>query len=332
MSVILQAIGYASGLSSVISTAALIATIYYYRKQTQLLQVQLDEIKSQSSVQECLQVRDSLIRIHDVLLPLMLDEIDEIASFKRKLNESCSDSIQCMVYVHNLFSSMKEGNLDSFLDNVNRLLRDLKSLQVERFKGSYELIGGIIRSICDSENGCRTVEELKKLKERYGGLNDSDLFEVDLPVMETVEKGEMKLNLMREDISKAFNAKELPNILDKLDFIVDCRCGDEQCNEKFEMSDLIEGKKNPLKEMLENPSFCKEKGIELCCEEMRTYLVSLGDVVKDNEKSRKLYSLIYLNYLANRTRNLINKIKIPSEVDLKIRLRAELERETCSKI
>nr|AKI85269.1 hypothetical protein [uncultured organism] len=38
MNVVSEIISYASGLSSAISTAALIATIYYYRKQTQLQQ------------------------------------------------------------------------------------------------------------------------------------------------------------------------------------------------------------------------------------------------------------------------------------------------------
>jgi hypothetical protein len=110
MTLLNQILSSASGLSSIISTAALVWTIYYYRKQTDLLKTQIDELKKQSLVQECLQMRDSTIRLHEVLTPLMIDEINEIYNFREELNKVCSSQITCMTYVHNIFSRQEEIN------------------------------------------------------------------------------------------------------------------------------------------------------------------------------------------------------------------------------
>jgi hypothetical protein len=349
MNVISEIISYASGLSSAISTAALIATIYYYRKQTQLQQTQIIELKKQSSIQECLQVRDSTIRLHEVLTPLMLEEINNIINFREKINSMCKDSIKCIIYSHNLFVNSIENPEDSetinFLEeNVSKLLRDLNSLKIEdpRFEKYESYIESIINSMCNSyaltevkKENCQVLDEIHFLQKHYGNIRDSELYNyIDLPLSKDIKGSELEENSTRIELRNLFNTddgEEISDILDKFSFIIDSKCGNSQCSDKFPLQDIFEGKINPLKDLLENPEdFCKRNELNLSCKEYVPILGKLSTVINDEDKSKILYSFIYLNWLSTKIRGILNTIQLPFEVDLRVRIRAELERITCT--
>ncbi|WP_196770231.1 hypothetical protein [Stygiolobus azoricus] len=269
MTLLNQILSSASGLSSIISTAALIWTIYYYRKQTDLLKTQIDELKKQSSIQECLQMRDSTIRLHEVLTPLMIDEINEIYNFE-ELNKVCSSQVACMAYVHNIFSRQEEIN--EIREKIQRLLRDLKSLRLEdeRFKNYEAFLEDIINSICNlpysSKGGeCELLSEIDQMKEEYAEI----IKVIDVLLAEDVKGSIMsKEVLMKEVLS--FKIEDLIDVLDKTSFLIDAECGGKLCKEVFPLRELVSGKMNPLKEMIEEPKgFCEKYGLKIVCEEYK---------------------------------------------------------------
>lgn len=331
MSALSGIINYASGLSSVVSTAALIATIYYYRKQTQLLQTQLEQLQGESSIQECLQVRDSIIRLHQVLTPLIGKEIEEMIEFRHRLNEECSTPLKCMVYVHNLFTKISddEGGLSIFTERLSRLVRDLRSMKVKRFERFSELIDNMIESICDSDEGCKTLDDLEKLQLTFGKGDESQMKEIESPIIDDIEKDEIKEEYLREEVLGS--QEDFFDVLDRLDFLVECKCGKRKCNEVFPISDLMEEKINPIKELIDDPdNFCKKYEVSINCKELVPMLKDIEPLAEKD--SKRLYAMVYLNHLANEFRRIVNNIVFPSQVDLNIRLRAELERITCTKL
>lgn len=316
MNVVSEIISYASGLSSAISTAALIATIYYYRKQTQLQQTQIVELKKQSSIQECLQMRDSTIRLHEVLTPLMLEEINNIINFREKINETCKDPIKCIVYIHNLFANSIENPEESetinFLEeNVSKLIRDLNSLKIDdpRFERYENYIESIINSICNSysltevkKENCQVLDEIHFLQKHYGNIRDSELYNyIDLPISQYIKGSKLEENSIRIELQNLFKINdwdEISDILDKFDFLIDSKCGNSECSEKFPIKEIFDGKINPLKDMLNNPEeFCKLNEINLCCKEFEPILRKLSSAIYDEEKSKILYSYILIGYL-----------------------------------
>jgi hypothetical protein len=87
---------------------------------------------------------------------------------------------------------------------------------------------------------------------------------------------------------------------------------------------------NPLKEMIEEPKgFCEKYGLKIVCEEYKGILDNVKSILYDVEKSKVFYSLLYLNWLTSRFKTLINTLQLPLEVDIKVRMKAELERITC---
>lgn len=330
MTLLNQILSSASGFSSIISTAALVWTIYYYRKQTDLLKTQIDELKKQSLVQECLQMRDSTIRLHEVLTPLMIDELNEIYNFREELNKVCSSQITCMTYVHNIFSRQEEIN--EIREKIQRLLRDLKSLRVEdeRFKNYEAFLDDIINSICNlpysSKGGeCELLSEIDQMKEEYAEI----IKVIDVLLAEDVKGSKMsEEGLMKEVLS--FKIEDLIDVLDKISFLVDGECGGKLCKEVFPLRELVSGKMNPLKEMIEEPKgFCEKYGLKIVCEEYKSILDNVKSILYDVEKSKVFYSLLYLNWLTSRFKTLINTLQLPLDVDIKVRMKAELERITC---
>jgi predicted transcriptional regulator len=331
MAFLQQVISTASGLSSVVSTVALVWTIYYYRKQTELLKTQIDEMKKESSVQECLQLRDSTIRLHEVLSPLMLDEIGEIENFRDELNKVCSSpSVSCISYIHNLFSRPEE--IGEFKEKISRILRDLNSLKVNdpRFKNYEEFVKDVYSSICNipyssSKGECELLEEIERMKNEY-----SEIIKLtDVPLINDIKGNMMKEIELGKEVGK-MGIDDLFDVVDKFSFIIDGKCGDKTCKEVFPLRDVIEGKINPLKEMIENPKeFCKKYGLELGCDEYKPLLVKIREVVEDDEESKVFYSILYLNWISNQFKTMVNTIQLPSEIDIKVRMKAELERITC---
>ncbi|BCU69910.1 hypothetical protein [Stygiolobus caldivivus] len=331
MSVIGQVVSLASGLSSLVSTVALVWTIYYYRKQTELLKTQIDEMKRQSSVQECLQLRDSTIRLHEVLTPLMVDEVNEIDNFREEINKLCSSPISCMTYVHNLFSKPEE--FSDFREKVQRLLRDLKSLRVneERFRNYEAFLEDIIKALCDlpyspnTGSDCEVLEETDKIRKEYTEI---------IKLVDVLLAEDVKGNLMMEDglvkEVESLGVEGLIDVMDKVSFIIDGDCGGRSCKDVFPFKALIGGEVNPLREMVEDPKgFCSKYGLKLVCEEYGDILDKVKGIVAEEDKSKVFYSLLYLNWITSRFKTLINTLQLPSEIDIRVRMKAELERITC---
>ncbi|BDC17707.1 hypothetical protein HS5_05970 [Acidianus sp. HS-5] len=277
-------------------------------------------------MQECLQLRDSTIRLHEVLSPLMVDEIEEIENFREELNKVCSSpSVSCISFIHNLFSQ-PEG-IGEIKEKISRLLRDLNSLRVddERFKSYESFLEDVYTSICNSSSECELIDEIEKMREEYS----ETIKLTDVPLINDI-KGNLirETELQKEVINLA--VEDLFDVIDKFSFIIDGKCGNKTCKDVFPAKDVIEGKINPLKEMVENPKdFCRKYNLELGCEEYKPLLARIREIIEDEEKSKIFYSLLYLNWISSQFRTMINTIQLPSEIDIKVRMKAELERITC---
>lgn len=221
---------------------------------------------------------------------------------------------------------------EKVVKEYSRILRDLNSLKVNdaRFKNYEEFVEDVYSSICNipyysSKGECELLEEIERMKNEY-----SEIIKLtDVPLINDIKGNIMKEIELGKEVGK-LGIDDLFDVVDKFSFIIDGKCGDKTCKDVFPLRDVIEGKINPLKEMIENPKeFCKKYGLELGCDEYKPLLVKIREVVEDDEESKVFYSILYLNWISNQFKTMVNTIQLPSEIDIKVRMKAELERITC---
>ncbi len=351
MTDISEIISYASGLGSIISAIALVVTIYYYSKQTKAQQEQIEQLEKQTQIQqeqiidlekqfsfqECLQVRDSTLGMLEVLTPLILEKIENIDRFRSCINSANESPVNRILFSIGLFDSpIKSPSLritcytiNYFESNFSQLLIYLESLKrkVPHFENYESRIEDLLNKMCGSytltevnRESCQVLKNISFLQQHYSYKKIPELYDYIYSRM-TVFSNYLTDYSISNELKNLFNTnneKEISDILDKLSFIIHSKCGNSQCSEKFPLKEILEGKINPLKDLLNNTEdFCKRYELNISCMELKPILVILSSVINDNEKSKILYSFIYLNWLFTKVRDIINSIQLPSDRDLK---------------